>query len=185
MTIKQKFVLFQGCPYPDQDQKAIDAIVQFAIHKLNFNPENILMYGWSIGGYNSLFIASRYPDIKGVVLDATFDDLLYLALPRMPESLGNIVRIAIRDYVNLNNNDLIVQYNGPVLMIRRTDDEVISEEMNLATNRGNNLLITMLRFRYPNILKKEQEALANDTLSKTLDHNCELSSKIINRFSEF
>ena len=27
----------------------MDAVMQFAIHKLGFLPENILVYGWSIG----------------------------------------------------------------------------------------------------------------------------------------
>lgn len=61
------------------------------------------------------------------MLDATFDDVLHLAIPRMPSSISGIVRIAIRDYVNLNNIDLINQYPGPVLLIRRTEDEMISE----------------------------------------------------------
>lgn len=117
-----------GEPFPSQDQNTVDAVMQFAIESLGFSPENILLFGWSIGGYSSLWLASQYPNIKGVVLDATFDDLLYLALPRMPESLSSIVRIAIRDYCNLNNNELITQYNGPVLMIRRTEDEVICTE---------------------------------------------------------
>lgn len=66
-------------------------------------------------------------DVFVQILDATFDDVLQLALPRMPTSLSGIVRIAIRDYVNLNNTDLMNHYQGPVLMIRRTEDEVISE----------------------------------------------------------
>lgn len=61
------------------------------------------------------------------VLDATFDDVLQLAIPRMPSSISGIVRIAIRDYVNLNNTELINKYSGPVLMIRRTEDEIIAE----------------------------------------------------------
>lgn len=61
------------------------------------------------------------------MLDATFDDVLHLALPRMPESLSGIVRIAIRQYVNLHNSELLSNYNGSVLTIRRTEDEVISE----------------------------------------------------------
>lgn len=117
-----------GSPYPQQDQNAIDAVIQFAIHELGFKLENILFFGWSIGGYSSLWAASQYPDCKGVVLDATFDDVLQLALPRMPESLSVIVKIAIRDYVNLNNNDLIQKYSGPILLIRRTDDEIICSE---------------------------------------------------------
>lgn len=45
----------------------------------------------------------------------------------MPSSISGIVRIAIRDYVNLNNTDLINQYNGPLLLVRRTEDEIIAE----------------------------------------------------------
>lgn len=101
--------------------------MQFAIHKLGFQPENILLFGWSIGGYSSLVAAVQYPDIRGTVLDATFDDVLHLAIPRMPSSIAGIVKIAIREYVNLNNTDLINQYNGPVLLIRRTEDEIIAE----------------------------------------------------------
>lgn len=120
--------ILQGSPYPDQDQNAVDAVMQFAITDLGFTPDNIILYGWSIGGYSTLYAASQYPDVKGVVLDATFDDVLQLAIPRMPESLSNIVKIAIRDYVNLNNTELILQYNGPVMLIRRTEDEIICSE---------------------------------------------------------
>lgn len=159
-----------GRPYPDQDQQAIDAVLQFAINELGFKPENILLYGWSIGGYSTLYAASQYPEVKGVILDATFDDVLQLALPRMPESISNIVKIAIRDYVNLNNTELITQYSGPVLLIRRTEDEIIcSEDSNLGTNRGNFLLISMLKYRFPNIFKPEQDALAKDLLSRPVD----------------
>lgn len=58
---------YQGTPYPRQDQNAVDAVMQFAIHKLGFLPENIILFGWSIGGYSSLVAAAQYPDIKGVV----------------------------------------------------------------------------------------------------------------------
>lgn len=45
----------------------MDAVVQFAINKLGFAPENIVLFGWSIGGYSSLWASTQYPDIKGVV----------------------------------------------------------------------------------------------------------------------
>lgn len=167
-----------GEPYTDQDQNAIDAVMQFAIQSLGFLPENIILFGWSIGGYSSLWLATQYPNIKGVVLDATFDDLLYLALPRMPESLSGVVRIAIREHCNLNNNDLITKYNGPVALIRRTEDEVIcTEEMNIGTNRGNYLLVHMLKFRFPNIFQTDQLEYAQDILNKTIDH-CESNVSI-------
>lgn len=104
-------------------------------------------------------------------MDATFDDLLPLALPRMPESLSGVVRIAIREHCNLNNNDLIIKFNGPVALVRRTEDEVIcTEEMDIGTNRGNFLLIHMLKFRFPNIFQGEQLTYAQEILNKTVDH---------------
>lgn len=45
--------------------------MQFAIHKLGFQPEDIILFGWSIGGYSSLVAAAQYPDIKGVVCVVT------------------------------------------------------------------------------------------------------------------
>jgi hypothetical protein len=164
-----------GEPYTDQDQNAVDAVLQFAIQSLGFLPENILLFGWSIGGYSSLWLASQYPNVKGVILDATFDDLLPLAIPRMPESLSGVVRIAIREHCNLNNNDLITKYDGPIALIRRSEDEVIcTEERDIGTNRGNYLLMTLLRNRFPNIFKSEQLTYAQEILSKTIDH-CKLS----------
>lgn len=41
--------------------------MQFAINELGFQPEDILMFGWSIGGYSSLVATAQYPDIKGTV----------------------------------------------------------------------------------------------------------------------
>jgi pimeloyl-ACP methyl ester carboxylesterase len=54
-------------PYPDQELNAIDIVMQFAIHRLKFQPENILLFGWSIGGYPTSWAAMNYPDVKGVV----------------------------------------------------------------------------------------------------------------------
>lgn len=165
-----------GVPFPDQDQHAIDAVMQFAIQSLGFLPENIILFGWSIGGYSSLWLATQYPNVKGVILDATFDDLLYLALPRMPESLSGVVRLAIRDHCNLNNNDLITKYSGPVSLVRRSEDEVIcTDEGVIGTNRGNYLLLHLLKNRFPNIFQSDQLNFAQQILNKTIDH-CEYKS---------
>ncbi|XP_023726366.1 phosphatidylserine lipase ABHD16A-like, partial [Cryptotermes secundus] len=90
------------------------------------------------------------------ILDATFDDIVALAILRMPSLLEPIVRKTIRDYINLNNYQQLSKYPGPILLIRRTDDEVIcTEEMKLSSNRGNNLLRKLLKYRYPKIFDDE------------------------------
>ena len=35
--------------------------------KLGFKVENIIVMGWSIGGYTSTWLAMNYPEIKGLV----------------------------------------------------------------------------------------------------------------------
>lgn len=62
-----KWNYFKGTPYPSEEQNAVDIVVQFAIHGLGFKPENIVLFGWSIGGYSSTWAAMNYPEIKGIV----------------------------------------------------------------------------------------------------------------------
>lgn len=45
----------------------------------------------------------------------------------MPNYLSHIVRVAIRNYCNLNNAELAKNYDGPLRLIRRTEDEIIAE----------------------------------------------------------
>jgi hypothetical protein len=157
-----------GKPYPTQDENAVDAVLHFAIHRLGFKLENILLFGWSIGGYTTAWAAMNYPDVKGVVIDATFDDILPLAINHMPHWWETIVRLAIREHVNLNVFEHLSKYPGPILLIRRTEDEVIClRENDLFSNRGNNLLIKLLRNRYPYVFEERQIELLKQYLSVT------------------
>ena len=56
-----------GTPYPEQETMAADAVMQFAIHKLGFKVEDIIVMGWSIGGFPSSWLAMNYPEISGLV----------------------------------------------------------------------------------------------------------------------
>ncbi|GIY28640.1 hypothetical protein CEXT_529241 [Caerostris extrusa] len=158
-----------GLPFPDQELAATDVVMQFALTKLGFKIENIIVYAWSIGGFSATWAAMNYPDIKGLVLDATFDDLIPLAIPRMPVSWKSLVVRTIRDYMDLNNAEQLCKYLGPVLLIRRTKDEIISTKASrpIQTNRGNDLLVRVLQSRYPNLVNNEtlwalREWLAGD-----------------------
>lgn len=159
-----------GAPYPSQDKNAVEAVFEFATKQLNFSENNIILHGWSIGAFPTLTLATRHEGVRGVILDATFDDILPLALPRMPEILSGVVKIAIREFINLHNAELLKQYPGPVMLIRRTEDEIIcSDEGVLGTNRGNFLLISLLKFRFPNLMKDAQQNYALNVLASPLD----------------
>lgn len=45
----------------------MDVVIQYAIHGLGFQPKNIALFAWSIGGYPASWAAKNYPDIQFVV----------------------------------------------------------------------------------------------------------------------
>ena len=61
------YMYSQGIPWPDSGKKAIDIVMQFAIQRLGFHVENIILFSWSIGGFDSTYAAMTYPDIRYLV----------------------------------------------------------------------------------------------------------------------
>ncbi|XP_064649603.1 phosphatidylserine lipase ABHD16A-like [Lineus longissimus] len=156
-----------GAPLPKQEENAIDVVMQYAIHQLHFHVENIVLFAWSIGGYTACWAAANYPDIKHVILDATFDDLVPLAVARMPQSWRSLVITTIRNHMNLNNAELLNRYPGPIQLIRRYRDEMIctQEPPDPATNRGNDLLIKVLQHRFPKLVDETTIPILRDMLA--------------------
>lgn len=162
-----------GAPLPDQEQNAIDAVMQYAINKLGFMPDNIALFAWSIGGYSATWAAMNYPDICFVILDATFDHVLPLAESRMPKSFNVLTKLTINNYLNLENSQQLCRYPGPILLIRRLEDEMITTQNDgrvLESNRGNYLLQHILQYRYPNIVDESTFSALYNWLSRPLSH---------------
>ena len=102
--------------------------MQFALHCLNFPPERIVIYGWSIGGFTASWAAMNYPNVRAVILDATFDHVYPLAANVMPNSWKPLVSATVKHQLNLSVAEQIMRYPGPVLLFRRSRDEIISLE---------------------------------------------------------
>uniref|UniRef100_A0A671NNV2 Protein ABHD16A-like n=1 Tax=Sinocyclocheilus anshuiensis TaxID=1608454 RepID=A0A671NNV2_9TELE len=146
-----------GVPFPQNEANAMDVIIQFAVHKLGFQLSDIIVYAWSIGGFTASWAVMSYPEIRALVLDASFDDLLPLALKVMPDSWRPLVTHTVRQYMNLNNAEQLCRYQGPVLLIRRTKDEIITTTgpEDIMSNRGNDLLLKLLQYRYPKVMTED------------------------------
>lgn len=183
--------LKQGSPFPDAEIDGMETVMRYAVEKLGFPEERIILFGWSIGGYTATWAAMNYPGIHGLVLDATFDDVLPLAISRMPTAIDGIVRSVIREYLNLNVAEQLKRYDGRVLLVRRTDDEIMcTPTNNLSDNRGNILLTKLLMYRYPNlfanclesqeVLKKYLENPTSDASNSTKSLVARTQSKLIN-----
>lgn len=148
-----------GLPYAKNTLAAADAVMQYSIEVLGYRPENIVLFGWSIGGFPVSWLAANYPNVKAVVLDATFDDLLPLALFRMPGAFSSIVEFAVRNHINLQIDKLLARYKGPIRLIRRLQEEILTtavdeqpENARRATNRCNWLLKSIIRDRHPELI---------------------------------
>ena len=131
--------------------------MHYALEQLGFPAERIVLFAWSIGGFAACWTGVHYPDIRGLVLDAIFDDVLSLAQRRMPEFASNFVEKTVRYFLDLNNLQLLRLYQGPFYLIRRTKDEIISLiPGQLDTNRANEIIFGVLSFRYPCIYHNTQ-----------------------------
>ncbi|XP_050429357.1 phosphatidylserine lipase ABHD16A [Adelges cooleyi] len=159
-----------GIPYIKQEQNAAETVFEFAVIKLKFRPEDIILYGWSIGGFASTYLAQKFPEVHAVILDATFDDLVPLAIPRMPSFAESLVASTVREFSDLHVVANLVKYPGPVLLIRRSSDEIIAlDTRNVATNRANNLLETLLEYRFPKLFSKESRSALWNWMSTSDD----------------
>uniref|UniRef100_A0A8C0GAK0 Abhydrolase domain containing 16A, phospholipase n=1 Tax=Chelonoidis abingdonii TaxID=106734 RepID=A0A8C0GAK0_CHEAB len=68
-----------------------------------------------------------------------------------------LVTRTVRQYLNLNNGEQLCRYQGPVLLVRRTKDEIITTTVpeDIMSNRGNDLLLKLLQHRYPKAMAEE------------------------------
>uniref|UniRef100_A0A8B9REU1 Abhydrolase domain containing 16A n=1 Tax=Astyanax mexicanus TaxID=7994 RepID=A0A8B9REU1_ASTMX len=119
-----------GVPFPQNEANAMDVVIQFAVHKLGFQLHDIVVYAWSIGGFTGK---------QSVRTD-------------QPLCIRPLVTHTVRQYMNLNNAEQLCKYQGPVLLIRRTKDEIITTTgpEDIMSNRGNDLLLQLLQYRWDN-----------------------------------
>lgn len=170
-----------GIPYPDQDVAAIDTVIKFALDKLSFSPSQIVLYGWSIGGFTATWAGMRHPNVHGLVIDASFDHLLPLAGNIFPSIMYPIVEMAVKQHFDLNNSRHLENFQGPVLLIRRSQDEVIATDPynSPPTNRANYLLVDLLRNRFPKLINDRGIKL----LKEYLGGNARYQDAVLKRYS--
>lgn len=170
-----------GKPFPGQVTAAADAVVKLSILKLGFRASDILIYGWSIGGYPATWLAQKYQDIHGLILDATFDDVVHVALSQTNLKWAHsFIEHTMRKHFNLTNVDNLRMFKGPLLIIRRLKDMMMQTVMTdpIASNRGNELLIQVLTQRFPNLLSCSDVVNAlKEYMSGSPDHQTKVKMK--------
>ncbi|KAI1721337.1 alpha/beta hydrolase fold domain-containing protein [Ditylenchus destructor] len=162
-----------GTPYPSEILNSVEAVMQFATETLGFEEKDIVLYAWSIGGFSASWAAANY-NVKAVILDASFDDLVPLAMDKMPAIMSSVVHYTVRRYFNLSIAKQACFFNVVIIFQsinlswentkdRRWNDEIIvsdttsDEDGKRASNRANDLLVNFLENRYPGLLQSFED----------------------------
>jgi pimeloyl-ACP methyl ester carboxylesterase len=155
-----------GTPYQENDAAAVAAVIDYAKHELGFTESQIVVYAWSIGGFDATVAGSAYRELKGLYLDATFDDVMPLADNVMPKALAPITVKTIRSIWNLNNSHYLSKFPGPVTILRRNNDEIMQKNPRIVEdNRANQLLLDFLDVRYPSLMTNQSRSKLKEFLS--------------------
>lgn len=92
---------------------AIEATYKYAIETLHYTPDQILLYGRSLGGGPSCWLAAQNP-VAGVILESTFTSTFRV-----------MTRRKIVPWDIFDNYNKIDQINAPILIIHGEADEIV------------------------------------------------------------
>jgi len=87
-------------------------------------PEHVILYGRSLGGGVSWEMASRHPEVAGIITDCTFTSLPDMAAEMAPLPF---VRMLVRSC--MNNRRRVAEVALPKLLLHGTADELIPYRM--------------------------------------------------------
>lgn len=152
-----------GTLFPEEDANAIEVVVKFANERLRFKFESIILFGWSYGGHAASWASLRYSKLKGIILDATFDDFKFSFNSKLPKFLPkSSIQKLIQKHFDMDNSKNLAKYNGSVLIIRRSRDEMlcINKTRPIESNRTNFLLIKLFQDRFPDLMSDEESYYA-------------------------
>ena len=93
---------------------AADAVYKYATETLNFVPEQIVLYGYSLGSGPSCWLAERYP-VDRMILDGAFTSTFRV-----------VSRIKLLPWDKFDNFARLPDIKCPILLIHGTDDQVVS-----------------------------------------------------------
>ncbi len=92
---------------------AADAVYTFATEALNFAPDQIVLYGYSLGSGPSCWLAERYP-VGGMVLNGAFTSAFRV-----------VTRLKLLPLDKFNNLSRLKNVKCPTLLIHGTEDRTV------------------------------------------------------------
>lgn len=102
-----------GTPTVAGATEALETVVQTFSRERNLRPDQIILFGKSIGGGPTVAVAARRP-VGGIILESTFSSIFQVPFP--------YARLPLDSF---KNAQLLNDVDCPVLIIHGTEDRVI------------------------------------------------------------
>lgn len=103
----------QGSPSVANVYDDINAVYRYLTEDIKVSPDRILLYGRSVGGGPSTYLAAHKP-VAGMILESTFISTFRVIIP-----------IQVLPFEKFPNQSHIRQTNIPILLIHGMNDQVI------------------------------------------------------------
>ncbi len=102
-----------GKPSEEAAVRDIETVYRYVTEKLGIKPENIIVYGFSVGTGPSCYLAEKYP-VKALILEAPFASAFQVVLP-----FGGLPGDPFPNADRVSNTEV------PVLVFHGTEDRII------------------------------------------------------------
>jgi pimeloyl-ACP methyl ester carboxylesterase len=108
-----------NCQPSEKDTyESIEAAYRFLVENQNVSPSDIIVFGTSVGSGPSCHLASKYHDLRGLILECPFSSIMRVVTQ-------SIFARPLDMFVNINK---ISEVNFPVLILHGTNDDVVPFE---------------------------------------------------------
>lgn len=151
--------------FPDEAKVYEDAEAawQHLTQDRGIKPENLFIYGHSLGGAIGIELALRHPDVAGLITEGTFT-----SMKAMADTIGYGRWFPLKLLITqeFNSIDKISAIQAPILLIHGTEDEVVpsfmsqelydaataNKHLHLVTGAGHNNLATVEEKTYIKVI---------------------------------
>jgi len=157
-----------GTPLLGKMLSDVDAIVEAA-----GGPENLIVFGRSIGSIYAIEAAHRYPTIAGLVLESGIANVLERILLRVrPQEMGaSLAEVQEAFARSFDHHAKLRGYQGPTLLLHAENDHLVDKshaEENCASAGGPAKLVILPRGDHNSIFYENQEQYL-DELAKFVE----------------
>jgi abhydrolase domain-containing protein 17 len=103
----------EGTPTEKAAYQDIDSVYNYLTQKLNIPPQEIIVFGRSVGGGSAIDLAARKP-VAGLIVEGSFTSIFRVVVP-----------VPLLPFDKFTNLDKIKKVKCPVLIMHGTIDKVI------------------------------------------------------------